>query len=362
MNKCLVTRLSGVVNNTSLFKLGEMRIKVEKVKTPNSATQGFTFSFNKQATLSILGDGYFTDANLTNNLGKEMQVEPNTSTNIYVSNNDITLCISDKYSIVNFSNHGGNSTLATQSDLSNKAIDLEQFKYSKSIEYIDLVKASVVGDLSALSECTLLKSFNVYSTPLTGEISALKKMTALIGIALSNTQVNGDISALKDLVSLQSAKIISSESINGDIESLKKLASLTTLTIGSTNGLITGDIANLGNMSKLSELSLTPIKLTGDLASLPAVCRFISFKESKGASFTWGTRPSSSKIIAIAGVVPISNIDKMLQDQAQCQVGFTSSDATYYKTIAVTGTRTSASDDAVQALQAKGYTVSVYSA
>lgn len=362
MNKCLVTRLSGVVNNPSLLKLGEMRIKVEKVKSPNSSTQGFAFTFNKQATLSILGDGYFTDENLTNNLGKEMQVEPNTSTAIYVSNNDITLCISDKYSIINFNNFGRNSSSATQNNLSNKAIDLEQFKYSKSIEYIDLIKASVAGDLSALSECILLKSINVYSTPLIGDISAFKKMTALIGLSLSNTQVNGDISALKDLISLQNVKVISSEPINGDIESLKKLTSLTTLTIGSTKGLITGNIANLSNMSKLSELNLTPAKFTGDLASLPAVCRFISFKENKGSSFTWGTRPSSSKIIAMAGIVPISNIDKMLQDQAQCQVGFTSSDAINYKTIAVTGTRTSASDDAVQALQAKGYTVSVYSA
>lgn len=362
MDKCLVTRLSGAVNNTSLFKLGEMRIKVEKVKTPNSSTQGFAFTFNKQATLSILGDGYFTDANLTGNLGKEMQVKPNTSTNIYVSNNDITLSISDKYSITSFNVYGNNSVSAMQNDISNKVVDLEQFKYSKVIEFFALIKASVVGDLSALGECTLMKSISIYNAPLTGDIRALKKMTALKSVALSNTQVNGDISALKDLISLQNAKIISSESINGDIESLKKLVSLTTLAIGSTNGLLTGDIANLSNISKLSELNLTPIKLTGDLASLPSACRFISFKESKGASFTWGTRPSSSKIIAMAGVVPISNIDKMLQDQAQCQVGFTSSDAMHYKTIAVTGTRTSASDDAVQALQTKGYTVSVYSA
>lgn len=362
MSKCLVTKLSGVVNNTSLFKLGEMRIKVESVKSPNSNTQGFSFTFNKQATLSILGDGYFTDENLSNNLGKEKQVEPNTNTVIYVSNNDITLCVSDKYSITNFNNFGRKSSNVIQNSLSNKVIDLEQFKYSKSIEYIDLVKASVVGDLSDLSECILLKLINVYSTPLIGDISAFKKMTALIGLSLSNTQVNGDISALKDLISLQNVKVISSESINGNIESLKKLTSLTKLIIGSTKGLITGDIANLSNMSKLSELILSPINLTGDLASLPAACRFISFKESKGASFTWGTRPSSSKIIAMAGVAPISNIDKMLQDQAQCQVGFTSSDTMNYKTIAVTGTRTSASDDAVQALQNKGYTVSVYSA
>ena len=49
----------------------------------------------------------------------------------------------------------------------------------------------------------------------------------------------------------------------------------------------------------------------------------------------------------------------MLQDQAQGVVGFSSGDAPEYKTIYVSGTRTSASDAAVQTLQSKGYTVSI---
>ena len=49
----------------------------------------------------------------------------------------------------------------------------------------------------------------------------------------------------------------------------------------------------------------------------------------------------------------------MLQDLAQCQIGFTSSDTPYYKIISIAGNRTSASDDAVATLQQKGYTVSI---
>ena len=95
----------------------------------------------------------------------------------------------------------------------------------------------------------------------------------------------------------------------------------------------------------------------GDLATIPAKCRFASLNSL--AKFTWGTRPSSSKILAIEGAPIISNIDKMLQDQAACQVAISSSDITYYKTITATGTRTSASDAAIQTLQSKGYTVSI---
>ena len=49
----------------------------------------------------------------------------------------------------------------------------------------------------------------------------------------------------------------------------------------------------------------------------------------------------------------------MLKNQAQCQVGFKSNESTRYKTITVFGKRTSASDDAVQSLQSKGYTISI---
>ena len=98
-------------------------------------------------------------------------------------------------------------------------------------------------------------------------------------------------------------------------------------------------------------------KVSGDLATLPVDCRFVSLDTN--ANFTWGTRPSSSKIVAIENSPKISNLDKMLQDQAACQSGIKSGDAAAYKTITATGTRTSASDAAVQTLQSKGYTVSI---
>ena len=79
----------------------------------------------------------------------------------------------------------------------------------------------------------------------------------------------------------------------------------------------------------------------------------------KGSSFTWSNRPSDAKILSIGYMTHdpapyLSNVDKMLQDQANCVV-----DSASRKTIAVRGTRTSASDAAVATLQQKGYTVSV---
>ena len=107
-------------------------------------------------------------------------------------------------------------------------------------------------------------------------------------------------------------------------------------------------------MSKCKTISLPFSKLTGDLAILPDACCEVYLYYSKGSVFTWGTRPSSAYIISFGGASLYNNVDKMLQNQAQCQVGPTAN-----KTISASGTRTSASDAAVATLQQKGYTVSI---
>ena len=134
---------------------------------------------------------------------------------------------------------------------------------------------------------------------------------------------------------------------------------MTKISLSNISVSFTGDIGRLNNLTKLTEVLIKYSKLTGDLAQLPNSLRFASFADDKGSTLTWSTRPSSAKIIAIQATATISNIDKMLQDQAQCQVGFSANEAIWYKSISVAGTRTSASDEAVATLQKKGYTISI---
>ena len=123
--------------------------------------------------------------------------------------------------------------------------------------------------------------------------------------------------------------------INGKAEELKMLSSLTSFNCENT--------VNKGDF--------------GDIATLPA--SFVYLFIGSNASISWTSRPSTSKIIGIFGSPKLSNIDKMLQDQAQCVTGITNSTVEFMKSITATGTRTSASDAAVQTLQSKGYTVSI---
>lgn len=98
MEKCLVTKLNGSSDNSELVRVGEMRMKISKVTAPTNDTQGFTIIVNKPITLEIIGEGYFTDITLTENNGKTLAL--NTGVNgIWVSNNDVEIAISDKYSL-----------------------------------------------------------------------------------------------------------------------------------------------------------------------------------------------------------------------------------------------------------------------
>ena len=329
MNRCLVTKLNGSVDNTSLLRIGEMRIGISKIDSPNHWTQGFRITVNKLTVLEIIGDGYFTDVNLTANNGKKITLNPNVNEKVYVSNGNFEVAILDKYALVAIFDYDtydeGNSTYSQK----NKSIsDIGFFKYS-----------------------TALTSLGLSNTIISGDIANLKNLTALTRIELSNTNLSGDIANLKNLTALTILKL-SNTNISGDIANLKNLTALTNLGLYNAQIPLTGEISALSTLSKCSTISLSFSKLTGDLAILPDACCEVGLYYNKGSVFTWSTRPSSAYIISLGGASLYSNVDKMLQDQAQCQVGPTAN-----KTISATGTRTSASDDAVATLQQKGYTV-----
>lgn len=277
MGKCLVTKLNGTVDNDNLLRIGEIRLINTKLSNPTANSQYMSLTFSKDANLEIVGDAYFTDANLSENKGKTKSCLANQNSGFYVSNNDCQIAILDKYSLIKVETNA------------HRVGDLEDLLFSKGLY-------SIIANGSGQ----------------TGDISNLKNLTALTTLSLSN----------------------------------KKTA-------------LTGDIGELHTLTKCTEMYLGGNKLTGDLATLPSVCKYISLENDKGSVLTWGTRPSSAKIIAMVGTATLTNIDKMLQDQAHCQVGFSESDYSWKKIIQIAGTRTSASDDAVATLQQKGYTISI---
>lgn len=341
MGKCLVTKLNGAVVNDNLLHIGEMRINIPYVNSPSKSTQEIELAFNQVSNIKIVGNGYFTDETLSQNLGKvKGQV---TNEKVYVSNSDCELSIANKYNI---------TTLA-----SNHGFDIEDLKYSASLYKLSGTMA--VGDISALANKLSLSYLYLGNPLLTGDLSALKD-AALTYVNFSSAKITGDLSNFKDK-SLLTRLYLNSPFVTGDLSAFANCTSLVHLQINCSQ--VGGDISSLAN-TQVREVRLAQNgkqQITGDIAKLPNGCYYLSFDNGNNTSLTWTSRDTSKTIIGIYGSPKVSNVDDMLIGMAKCTVSsyITPSSSSYLRTIAVTGTRTSASDDAVQTLQSKGYTVSI---
>lgn len=341
MGKCLVTKLNGAVANPSLLHIGEMRINIPYVNNPSKSTQEIELAFSKASDIKIIGDGYFTDETLSQNLGKvNGQV---TNEKVYVSNSDCELSISNKYNI---------TTLA-----SNHEFDIEDLKYSAGL--YKLSSTMGVGDISSLANKPSLSYLYLGSPLLTGDLSALKD-AALTYVNFSSAKITGDLSNFKDKT-LLTRLYLNSPFVTGDFSAFANCTSLVHLQINCSQ--VGGDISSLKN-TQVREVRLAQNgkqQITGDIAKLPNGCYYLSFDNSSNTSLTWTSRDTSKTIIGIFGSPKVTNVDDLLTGMAQCTVSsyITSSSSSWLRTIAVTGTRTSASDAAVATLQQKGYTVSV---
>ena len=198
-----------------------------------------------------------------------------------------------------------------------------------------LYNTNVSGDISAFANNTALKTIYISNTNVSGDISAFANNTALTFVALSNTNVSGDISAFKNLMNLSTLEI-SNTNVSGDIGSLRNLP------------LSEIRVANVGN-------------LTGDFAKLPAKCYYIALGDDASKTvLNWTNRDTSEYITAWSGKAKVTNVDDMLIGMVNCTAHPNlSSFELWKKSISIVGTRTSASDAAVQTLQSKGYTVSI---
>ena len=151
MTKCLITRLNGVVDNNSLKKINEFRIGVKKITSPNSNTQGFSVQFSKETTLSIIGDGYFTDENLSANKGKSLIVPAQDGynvTTIYLSNGTYEVSIPDKFALTRLYSH---PKYDGASEKSHCSLDIDELKYVNNMLGLSLCNIKDTGDISSLS-------------------------------------------------------------------------------------------------------------------------------------------------------------------------------------------------------------------
>lgn len=395
---CLVTKYKSTVQDDSLLRIGEMRVKVTSVDSPSAGTQSIKIITSAPVTLEIIGDGYFTDATLSENKGKTISV--NGYSLIYFSNGNFEVAILNKYALTEFDITAVGGTFSN-----NKAIDIKDLSYSdinvlnvensksygdisvlknmKNLTAIQALNAQLSGDISNVKGLTSLSVLNLgNNTEITGDISTISNLTNLTTVGLFNTKVTGDIANLRGLtkvisLNLQNLKgiygdvsnlrscvklttlIITRTGISGDLSTLKTLVSLNSIRGDESSNLYINDISQLNTLTNLKEVFLKSIKsVNGDISGLSPNLIFITL-QGTSTNLSWSSRPSSSNIFAIEGGVKLSNIDIMLEDMSNCVVPSNKPSTSMYSIISVAGERTSVSDAAVSSLKSKGYTIKV---
>ena len=357
MNTCLITRLGGVVNNNSLPKLGELKIKF--TKGTKSGNRNITLRFSQKTEIKLSGDSAFSSGDKTTILNVEQQAQLtfNNMNEMEISFPKYNL----KYLAINITDGG------------TAKFDIGDLKYSKLLEALNVSNTDVYGDISSISDLKNLNNFRVANTKVHGDLAAVSNLLKLNVIEAFSSNVSGDLSAISNLPELTYV-LIQNSRITGNLSAISNLSKLVKF---DAKGLdLVADISAITNLSKLSYLYVDKLKgnintinnlqhlrvissqsaeLTGDLALLPSSMYRIALDKATKSSFSWSDRPSSAKILSIYGSMVLSNIDKMFIDNANCEVPTTGDDN--IKNFFIIGRRTSASDSAVQTLQSKGYSV-----
>ena len=357
MNKCLITRLGGVVNNNSLSKLGELKIKF--TKGTKSGNRNITLKFSQKTEIKLSGDSAFSSGGKTKILDVDQQAQLtfNNMNEMEISFPKYNL----KYLAINITDGG------------TAKFDIGDLKYSKLLETLGVSNTDVYGDISSISDLKNLNAFRVANTKVYGDLAAVSNLLKLTVVEVFDTNVSGDLSAISNLseltyVLIQNSRITGNLSaisnlsklfkfdsrgldLVADISAITNLSELSYLYVDK----LKGNINTINNLQHLKILILTDAELTGDLALLPSSMYRIELNKATKSSFSWSDRPSSAKILSIYGDMVLSNIDKMLIDNAKCEVPTTGDDN--FKNFFIRGRRTSASDSAVQTLQSKGYSV-----
>ena len=192
MNKCLVTKLNGVVSNKNLTPLG----CVAFTAYPSNNTLKLECSGNNVEYFTANGEAVFsTDkSNFVNRISANRPV--------FVKTDKPTLIfISNKYELtkVDIYDSAPNSQLD---------IDFNDFKYCKKVEAFNLgYYKTLTGDISSLSSLTSLRTLQLNNTSVSGDISSLSSLTSLQTLTLDNTSVSGDISSFNNMIELQTLKM-----------------------------------------------------------------------------------------------------------------------------------------------------------
>ena len=250
--------LPDAAENTNLVELGHFRVHV-KSSTSAITTETNVLNFDSRdagLVIKIIGDGNFLQSDMTTVIPGDTMVLA--GTDVYVSNGDYMLDISNKYGVYRI-NLGTNLYIDDSQDgvypyleffkttNENSNMDLASFKKSNSLQAINVAYSSVHGDVANLAGKNYLR-YNTYNNcaDVVGDISVFGSCPLIESLNLQRTGVTGNIESLGACKSLATLTITGT-SITGTLANLAAAMAAN----GRTSGTLTFQDVN-GNWSSVS--------------------------------------------------------------------------------------------------------------
>lgn len=392
--ECLVTKLKGVVSDSSLMGLNELRLTFH---SGSDDTQKYVkLTFNEETTVKALNGGQISLQD-GSGFASSVKVNANSATNVYFKEGDTEVSIPNKHALTAIEN-----AKTILSDL-----DLDSLKYCENLASINCIVDSgvhgdfeslknlplsmlvlvnnntvdygnVIGDISFLDNIPTKNISNIFSN-VTGELNKLTVYNGL-RIYIENNSSWINIASEDNVDATLTTIAIQTNVKKLNVDWLQKTSLKNFSITGGTQQL--ADITLSGNLCKLyadknitsGELSIKGVKGTDvqDLSELPTTCYFVTEGTASKFTnallpFTWnGNTKSRTGIIALENVHFKSNTAQFIKDMAALNNEHTSQP--YYQAIVIALaddlTSSAAAGDsplqtAISTLQGKGVTVSI---
>ena len=200
---CLVTTLKASVADDSLRRMGEIRVTT--LATAPATSDGTLIGVNTRTsvTLTILNDGFFyKDSSLQGSLGKE--VKGTASAYAYAKPGSV-ISIVPKYDI-------------TILNINNCEFNIKELALMSYLEQYIGSGASVSGDVNSIKDATSLKVFRCNNAPnVGGDIASFSQCVNMTELSILASGVTGDIASLGNLTKLNNFGIANTQ-VHGSIE------------------------------------------------------------------------------------------------------------------------------------------------
>ena len=252
MAETLVTQYAGTVDNDNLPKLGELRFSITPAQNTNVRYNLLELSTKEgegDVVVSVIGNGYITDANRTANLGTSKTIAAGANMDkTYFSNGTFTVVVSNKYAITALV---GGTGASGSCNYKNWSFDIEQLRGMSNLTNLQFHTSGFYGDIISLSSLTNLESF--YADWLNdANIEIILDWWPNI-YDFHASEVSGDIAAFSNRYNLRYINGANSPNLFGDISSLTNLPIIRVIELGGVirrNTKITGDISSLANLNR----------------------------------------------------------------------------------------------------------------